>query len=252
MRRSTSTATARRSRPSRRWSWSAALRTACPARLPGRLGDAGDRRGHLPQPLGGGRLLHRRGRGDARGLAGDRRRRRRHPRLRPRRREHDETFHAQCGGRPSRDPQPDRDPVCANAWAAGRARTCFRTTTLCMPAAGGGGAFFVMTANVFPGTTQTAPRIVMVLAGVSPGELGWRRAADAPLGAGSGPARCRRDAAFATPRGENAGAGAGGARWVRRFRLRAAPNLGGRHLDAFLWWCLCISSWLWRNRRAMT
>ena len=36
---------------------------------------------------------------------------------------------------------------------------------------------------------------------------------------------------------------------VRRFRLRAAPNLGGRHFDSFAWWCLCISSWLWRNRR---
>jgi glycosyltransferase involved in cell wall biosynthesis len=36
---------------------------------------------------------------------------------------------------------------------------------------------------------------------------------------------------------------------VRRFRLRAAPNLGGRHLDSFLWWCACISGWLWRNRR---
>ena len=37
---------------------------------------------------------------------------------------------------------------------------------------------------------------------------------------------------------------------VRRFWLRTAPNLGGRHLDAFLWWCLCISSWLRRNRRS--
>jgi glycosyltransferase involved in cell wall biosynthesis len=37
---------------------------------------------------------------------------------------------------------------------------------------------------------------------------------------------------------------------VRRFHLRAAPNLGGRHLDAFLWWCMCISAWLWRNRRS--
>jgi glycosyltransferase involved in cell wall biosynthesis len=37
---------------------------------------------------------------------------------------------------------------------------------------------------------------------------------------------------------------------VRRFWLRAAPNLGGRHFDAFLWWCLCISSWLRRNRRS--
>ena len=37
---------------------------------------------------------------------------------------------------------------------------------------------------------------------------------------------------------------------VRRFLLRAAPNLGGRHMDAFLCWCLCVSTWLWRNRRA--
>jgi glycosyltransferase involved in cell wall biosynthesis len=36
---------------------------------------------------------------------------------------------------------------------------------------------------------------------------------------------------------------------VRRFRLRAAPNLGGRHFDAFLWWCQCICFWLWQNRR---
>jgi glycosyltransferase involved in cell wall biosynthesis len=36
---------------------------------------------------------------------------------------------------------------------------------------------------------------------------------------------------------------------VRRFRLRVAPNLGGRHVDAFLWWCACICAWLWRNRR---
>jgi glycosyltransferase involved in cell wall biosynthesis len=35
---------------------------------------------------------------------------------------------------------------------------------------------------------------------------------------------------------------------VRRFRLRAAPNLGGRHLEAFLWWSVCICVWLWRNR----
>jgi glycosyltransferase involved in cell wall biosynthesis len=37
---------------------------------------------------------------------------------------------------------------------------------------------------------------------------------------------------------------------VRRFRLRAAPNLGGRHFASFAWWCLCICSWLWRNRRS--
>jgi glycosyltransferase involved in cell wall biosynthesis len=37
---------------------------------------------------------------------------------------------------------------------------------------------------------------------------------------------------------------------VRRFHLRALPNLGGRHFDAFLWWCGCISAWLWQNRRS--
>jgi glycosyltransferase involved in cell wall biosynthesis len=37
---------------------------------------------------------------------------------------------------------------------------------------------------------------------------------------------------------------------VTRFHLRAAPNLGGRHLGAFLCWCGCICAWLWRNRRS--
>jgi glycosyltransferase involved in cell wall biosynthesis len=35
---------------------------------------------------------------------------------------------------------------------------------------------------------------------------------------------------------------------VRRFLLRAAPNLGGRHSDAFLLWCGSIYAWLWRHR----
>ena len=37
---------------------------------------------------------------------------------------------------------------------------------------------------------------------------------------------------------------------VRRFRLREPPNLGGRHLDSFLLWGLCVAAWLWRHRRA--
>ena len=37
---------------------------------------------------------------------------------------------------------------------------------------------------------------------------------------------------------------------VRRFRLREPPNLGGRHLDSFLSWNLCVAGWLWRHRRA--
>jgi glycosyltransferase involved in cell wall biosynthesis len=39
-----------------------------------------------------------------------------------------------------------------------------------------------------------------------------------------------------------------GAVVVRRFLLRAPPNLGGRHMDAFLMWCGSIFAWLWRNR----
>lgn len=40
-----------------------------------------------------------------------------------------------------------------------------------------------------------------------------------------------------------------GAVTVRRFRLKSPPNLGGRHILSFLWWCICIASWLSRHRR---
>ncbi|MDP2620668.1 MAG: glycosyltransferase family 4 protein [Hyphomicrobiales bacterium] len=39
-----------------------------------------------------------------------------------------------------------------------------------------------------------------------------------------------------------------GAVTVRRFRLRSAPNLGGRHMASYLVWCACILGWLWRHR----
>ena len=74
-----------------------------PARLPRRLGKTGDGSGHLPQPLRGGGFLHRRGRSDARGFAGDRRRRWRRPRLRSRRPEHGEAFCTNGGDRVYRD-----------------------------------------------------------------------------------------------------------------------------------------------------
>jgi glycosyltransferase involved in cell wall biosynthesis len=35
---------------------------------------------------------------------------------------------------------------------------------------------------------------------------------------------------------------------VRRFKLRAWPNLGGRHIDSFLLWCAYVMTWLWRHR----
>jgi glycosyltransferase involved in cell wall biosynthesis len=105
-----------------------------------------------------------------------------------------------------------------------------------------------MTANV--GTDSTpAPRVVMVLPAYLPETFGGAEHQTRRLAQ----ALARREAAVTllaprlegrTPAREKEGPVA-----VRRFRLRAAPNLGGRHLDAFLWWCLCISSWLWRNRR---
>jgi len=119
-----------------------------------------------------------------------------------------------------------------------------------MPAAGGGGAFIVMTANVLPGTTQTAPRIVMVLPAYLPETFGGaeqqtRRLGQALAGRGVAVTLLAPRLESRTPAREKEGPVV-----VRRFRLRAAPNLGGRHLVAFLWWCLCISSWLQRNRRS--
>lgn len=36
---------------------------------------------------------------------------------------------------------------------------------------------------------------------------------------------------------------------VRRFALRAWPNLGGWHLDSFVLWCAWVAAWLWWHRR---
>jgi glycosyltransferase involved in cell wall biosynthesis len=98
--------------------------------------------------------------------------------------------------------------------------------------------------------SPAAPRIVIVLATYLPESFGGaeqqtrrlaqtltRRGVDVTLLA----PRLKR----ATPARE-----AEGAVVVRRFLLREAPNLGGRHLDSFLWWCACICLWLWRNRHA--
>ena len=35
---------------------------------------------------------------------------------------------------------------------------------------------------------------------------------------------------------------------IRRFRLRRAPNLGGRHIASFLQWSTKLIFWLWRHR----
>jgi glycosyltransferase involved in cell wall biosynthesis len=105
-----------------------------------------------------------------------------------------------------------------------------------------------MTANVLPEITPASPRIVMILPAYLPETFGGaeqqtRRLAQALARRGAAVTLLSPRLEGRTPAREREGPVA-----VRRFRLRAAPNLGGRHLDAFLCWCLCISSWLWRNR----
>jgi glycosyltransferase involved in cell wall biosynthesis len=104
-----------------------------------------------------------------------------------------------------------------------------------------------MTANVLPGTG--APRIVMVLPAYLPESFGGapqqtRRLAQALARRGAAVTLLAPRLARGTPSHERERPIE-----VRRYLLRAAPNLGGRDFDAFLWWCGCIYAWLWRNRR---
>jgi glycosyltransferase involved in cell wall biosynthesis len=106
----------------------------------------------------------------------------------------------------------------------------------------------VMTANVLPDTTQKAPRIVMVLPAYLPESFGGaeqqtRRLAQTLARRGAAVTLLAPRLARRTPAQEREGPVE-----VRRFLLRAAPNLGGRHLDAFLLWCCSVCAWLWRNR----
>jgi glycosyltransferase involved in cell wall biosynthesis len=105
-----------------------------------------------------------------------------------------------------------------------------------------------MTANVPPGTG--VPRIVMVLPTYLPESFGGaaqqtRRLAHALAGRGAAVTLLAPRLEGRTPAREQEGPVV-----VRRFLLREPPNLGGRHLDSFLLWCLCVSAWLWRHRRA--
>ena len=104
-----------------------------------------------------------------------------------------------------------------------------------------------MTADVLPGTG--VPRIVMVLPAYLPESFGGapqqtRRLAQALARRGAAVTLLAPRLARGTPSQEREGPIE-----VRRYLLRAAPNLGGRDVDAFLWWCGCIYAWLWRNRR---
>jgi glycosyltransferase involved in cell wall biosynthesis len=107
-----------------------------------------------------------------------------------------------------------------------------------------------MTANVPSDRRPAVPRIVMVLPAYLPESYGGaeqqtRRLAQALAGCGASVTLLAPRLERATPAREREGPVA-----VRRFHLRKAPNLGGRHLDAFLSWCVCICGWLWRNRRS--
>lgn len=107
-----------------------------------------------------------------------------------------------------------------------------------------------MTASVLPDVTPAVPRVVMVLPAYLPESFGGaeqqtRRLAQALAHRGAAVTLLAPRLARGTATREREGPVV-----VRRFLLRAAPNLGGRHLDAFLWWCVCIIGWLWRNRRS--
>jgi glycosyltransferase involved in cell wall biosynthesis len=119
-----------------------------------------------------------------------------------------------------------------------------------MSTAVGGGAVFEMTASASSDSGPAAPRVVIVLPAYLPESYGGaeqqtRRLARALARRGAAVTLLAPRIARATPAQDREGQVV-----VRRFRLRALPNLGGRHLDAFLWWCGCISAWLWRHRRS--
>jgi glycosyltransferase involved in cell wall biosynthesis len=104
-----------------------------------------------------------------------------------------------------------------------------------------------MTTRILPDVTPAVPRIVMILPAYLPESLGGaeqqtRRFAQALAHRGAAVTLLAPRLKRRTPAREREGPV-----MVRRFRLRAAPNLGGRHLDSFLRWCVCICAWLWRN-----
>lgn len=107
-----------------------------------------------------------------------------------------------------------------------------------------------MTASAPSDSGTAPPRVVMILPAYLPESYGGaeqqtRRLARALARRGAAVTLLAPRVARGTPAREREGPVV-----VRRFHLRAAPNLGGRHFDAFLWWCGCISTWLWRHRRS--
>ena len=105
-----------------------------------------------------------------------------------------------------------------------------------------------MTAGASSDCGTAAPRVVVILPAYLPESYGGaeqqtRRLARALARRGAAVTLLAPRVVHGTPAREREGPVV-----VRRFHLRAAPNLGGRHFDAFLWWCGCVSAWLWRNR----
>ncbi len=105
-----------------------------------------------------------------------------------------------------------------------------------------------MTASAPSDSSAAAPRVVIVLPAYLPESYGGaeqqtRRLARALARRGAAVTLLAPRVARGTP-----ARGREGPVVVRRFHVRAAPNLGGRHFDAFLWWCGCVSTWLWRHR----
>ena len=105
-----------------------------------------------------------------------------------------------------------------------------------------------MTPSAPSDSRPVAPRVVVILPAYLPESYGGaeqqtRRLAQALTRRGAAVTLLAPRVARGTPAREREG-------WVvvRRFYLRALPNLGGRHFDAFVWWCGCIAAWLWRNR----
>jgi glycosyltransferase involved in cell wall biosynthesis len=107
-----------------------------------------------------------------------------------------------------------------------------------------------MTTSLLPDVPPAVPRVVMILPAYLPESFGGaeqqtRRFAQALAHRGATVTLLAPRLERRTPAREREGPVV-----VRRFRLHAAPNLGGRHTGAFLRWCGCICAWLWRNRRS--
>jgi glycosyltransferase involved in cell wall biosynthesis len=99
-----------------------------------------------------------------------------------------------------------------------------------------------------PSLLRGAPRVVMILPAYLPETYGGaeqqtQRISQALTRAGAQVTLLAPRLKRSTPAKEQEGSVL-----VRRFKLRAWPNLGGRHFDSFFVWCGCVIAWLWHHR----